>query len=211
MKNLSIIEMYFDEKKGIQNIADIIGSTKQTIYNCIKKDPRYLEEANKRRENKNEKIKCRYSEIIELYYVQKKKVCDIAKKLGLNNASVTYVIKKDPRYDYEKKRRSLESKERNREMSKRIKTKKRKENDDFAVMNNLKLLQKQNSISMSKTRKMTSIGIVEANLNHYKFNEKKQRLEFDKSCGVRPIDLPSTIKVHTNQYFTGKTYEESEV
>lgn len=211
MDSTRIVEMYFNEKKSIQEIAKIMESTKQNIYKHVKKDSRYLEEASRRRKTKNEQKALQYEKVKKLYYAEKKRACEIAKELDLSNATITQIIKGDARYKNEKKRRNIESKEKNKEDSKMIKAEKRKQNDDLNIMSNLMLLQKQNSIAMSRIRKMSDIGIVAANLNYYKFNMEKQRLEFDKSFGARPFDLPNSIGVHTVKTYERKTYEESKV
>ena len=211
MNKTDIIKMYFDEGKKIQEIAIMIGSTKQNIYKCIKSDSRYLKEAARRRKEKSLKIFKKSEQIIKLYYENHKKVFEIAKEVKLSNSAITYVIKNDKRYKFEKERRKRESLKRNRELSKKIKAEKRSNSKDDIIMSNLKLLQIQNAISMSRTRKISNVGIVDINLSHYKFNSKKQKLEFDKSCGDRPCDLPKNIGIHSFKIYEGKTYEKNKV
>jgi len=206
-----ITKMYFEDGKKLQEIAFIMKSTKQNIYRYVKKDPRYLKEAARRKEEKYLKLTKRSEKIKSLYYKEHKKVFEIANEIGLSDSTVTYVIKKDKGYKLEKDKRKSESLKRNRELSKKIKAKRREESKDAAIMSNLKLLQIQNAISMSRTRKISDAGIIEINLNHYKFNSKRQKLEFDKSCGVRPFDLPKSIGIHSVKSYEGKTYEKNKV
>lgn len=203
--------MYFDEGKSIHYIASEMNTIKQNIYGYIKRDPRYSNEAARRKEEKSSEIIKNSDKIVKLYYEDHKKVCKIAETVNLSDATVTNVIKKDKRYKAEKQKRKNESLKRNRELSKQIKAKRRKEAKDAVIMSNLALLQTQNAISMSRTRKISENGIVAANLSHYIYNSKNGRLVYDKRCGARPFDLPNSVGVHTYKYFTGKTYQESEV
>lgn len=206
-----ITKMYFEDGKMLQEIALIMKSTKQNIYGYIKKDPRYLKEAARRKKEKYLEAIKKSEKIKELYYENHRKVFKIAREVNLSNSSVTYVIKKDKRYNLEKENRKNESLKRNRELSKKIKAKKRKETKDAVIMGNLRLLQIQNAISMSRARKISAAGIIEINLNHYKFNSQKQKLEFDRSCGDRPYDLPKSIGIHSVKSYEGKTYERNKV
>lgn len=203
--------MYFDEGKNIQDIATELKTIKQNIYGYIKRDPRYLKEAARRKEAKSSEIIKNSDEIIKLYYEEHKRVCEIAETVNLSDATVTNVIKKDKRYKDEKQKRKNESLKRNRELSKQIKARRRKEAKDAVIMSNLALLQTQNAISMSRSRKISNTGIVAANLGHYVYDSKKEKLVYDKRCGARPFDLPNSVGVHTYKYFTGKAYQESEV
>lgn len=211
MDKYNIMKMYFNEGKKIQEIAILMKSSKQNIYKYIKSDPRYLKEAAERREKKSLEVLKKSEKIIKLYYEQHKKVCEIAKEVTLSNSAVTYVIKKDNRYKFEKDKRKKESLKRNRELSKKIKSEKRNVLREDMIMSNLKLLQIQNAISMSRTRKISDAGIVEINLKHYRFNSKKQKLEFDKSCGARPFDLPQSMGIHSFKIYKTKTYEKNKV
>lgn len=206
-----IAKLYFEDGKRLQEIALIMKSTKQNIYGYVKKDSRYLKEAARRKEEKTLDIIKKSETIKKLYYENHEKVIEIAKEVNLSNSTVTYVIKKDKRYKLEKENRKSESLKRNRELSKKIKTKRREQAKDAVIISNLRLLQIQNAISMSRTRKISAAGIIEINLNHYKFNSQKQKLEFDKSCGTRPYDLPKSIGVHSVKSYEGKTYEKNKV
>lgn len=211
MNKSAITKMYFEDGKKLQEIALIMKSTKQNIYGYVKKDSRYLKEAARRKEEKALEFIKKSEEIKKLYYENHKKVFEIAKKVNFSNSAITYVIKKDKRYKIEKEKRKNESLKRNRELSRKIKAKRREEAKDSAIMNNLRLLQIQNAISMSRTRKISSAAIIEINLNHYKFNSEKQKLEFDKSCGDRPFDLPKSMGIHSVKLYEGKTYEKNKV
>lgn len=203
--------MYFSEGKTLKEIAVLMKSTKQNIYEHIKKDDRYNKEAARRKLEKSLEVLKMSQEIIRLYYENHKKVLEIAKEVQLSNSSITYVIKKDNRYKVEKERRKKESLKRNRKLSKEIKAQKRNEAKDDTIMSNLKLLQMQNAISMSRTSKISNAEIVGINLRHYKYNSKKQKLEFDKSCGCRPFDLPKSMGIHSLKIYEGKTYEKNKV
>lgn len=209
MDGLRIIEMYFGEGKTIQEIAALMKSTKQNIYEYIKRDARYENEAARRKAAKALEVFKMSQKIIRLYYENHKKAFEIAKEVKLSNSTITYIIKKDVRYKLEKEKRKKESLKRNRELSKKIKSQKRNESKDDIIMSNLKLLQMQNAISMSRTRKISNVGIVEINLSHYKYNS--QKLEFDRSCGAKPFDLPRSIGIHSLTMYEGKTYEKNKV
>lgn len=211
MDGLRVIKMYFDEGKTIQEIAALMKSTKQNIYEHIKRDARYEKEAARRKVEKTLETLKKSQEIIRLYYENHKKVFEIAKEVKLSNSTITYIIKKDVRYKLEKEKRKKESLKRNKELSKKIKAQKRNESKDDIIMSNLKLLQMQNAISMSRPRKISNAGIVEINLSHYKYNSQKQKLEFDRSCGAKPFDLPKSIGIHSLKMYEEKTYEKSKV
>ncbi|URZ15413.1 hypothetical protein [Clostridium felsineum] len=214
MNKQEIIDMYFNKNMSVKDIANKFCKSRTAIYKIIKSDIRYEETKNFREQQKNELVKENQDSVKKLFFTENKKVCEISKKLQISNALVTRIIKLDSRYETEKSKRRIESKKRNVKATKEIINKKRqsmRSSYDNSIVSGMMLLQKQNAISMSRNRKMSTTGIVAANLNHYNYDSKRQRLVFDNSSGVRPVDLPRSIKIHTCDYIPLKTYEESEV
>ncbi|MCR3759356.1 helix-turn-helix domain-containing protein [Clostridium felsineum] len=214
MNKQEIIDMYFNKSMSIKDIANKFCKSRTAIYKIVKKDQRYESIKKTREQQKNEIVKEKQDLVEKLFFTENKKVCEISKELQISNSLITRIIKSDSRYKAEKSKRKIESKKRNVEATKKIINKKRqsmRSSYDNSIFSGMMLLQKQNAISMSRNRKMSTTGIVAANLNHYNYDSKRQRLVFDNSCGVRPVDLPRSIKIHTCDYIPLKTYEESEV
>ncbi|PJI06592.1 MULTISPECIES: hypothetical protein [Clostridium] len=214
MNKQEIINMYFNKNIPVQDIANKFSKSRAAIYKIVKADIRYEETKNFREQKKNELVKENQNLVKKLFFDEHKKVCEIARDLNISNTLVTKIIKSDNRYENEKSRRKLESKKKNVEATKEIVNKKRqrmRSSYDSSIVSGMMLLQKQNAISMSTTRKISTTGIVTANLNHYVYDSKRQKLVFDNSCGDRPIDLPKSIKIHTCDYIPFKAYEESKV
>ena len=214
MNKQEIIDMYFNKHISVKDIADKVLKSRTAIYKIIKLDSRYEDTKKIKEEQKNELVKEKQELVKKLFFDEHKKVCDIAKDLSVSNSLITKIIKNDSKYENERNRRKIDSRKRNVEATKKIVNEKRqrmKSLYDSSIVSGMMLLQKQNAISMSTTRKISTTGIVTANLKHYLYNPQKQKLIYNDECGARPFDLPKSIKIHTCDYIPFKAYEESMV
>lgn len=214
MNKQEIIDMYFNRTLSVQDIANKFSKSRAAVYKIIKSDSRYENTKKIKEEQKNKLVKENKALVKKLFFDEHKKVCEVARDLDISNTMVTKIIKSDNRYENEKSMRKVENKKKNVEATKEIVNKKRqrmRSSYDSLIVSGMMLLQKQNAISMSRNRKVSTTGIVTANLNHYTYDNKRQRLVFNNSCGDRPFDLPRSIKIHTCEYVPFKAYEESMV
>ncbi|PJI10010.1 MULTISPECIES: hypothetical protein [Clostridium] len=189
-----ILCMYFDKKMSISSIAKKSCKSRTSIYSILKLDSRYKLEKEQRDCNKSIQIKEREKMIKYYFYVEKLKVIEISNKLQISNSLVTKIIKNDENYDKEKERRKKVNAKINREKSK-LASKKRRSKINADDMEILIMLQRQNSIAMSKRNKLSNRDMVLANINHYRYNSKNKKLEFVASSGAKPNDLPGSIKI----------------
>lgn len=189
-----ILYMYFDKKMSIISIAKKLSKSRTSIYSILKLDSRYELEKEQRDCNKRIQIKERERMIKYYFYEEKLKATEVSKKLQISTSLVTKIIKNDENYDKEKERRKKENAKINREKSK-LASKKRRSKINADDMKILIMLQRQNSIAMSKRNKLSNRDMVLVNINHYKYNSKNKKLEFIASSGVKPNDLPGSIKI----------------
>lgn len=192
--NKEILYMYFDKKMSISNISKKLSKSRTSIYSILKLDSRYELEKEQRDCNKRIQIKERERMIKYYFYGEKLKAIEVSRKLRISTSLVTRIIKNDENYDKEKKRRKKENAKISREKSK-LASKKRRSKINSDDMKILIMLQRQNSIAMSKRNKFSNRDMVLANINHYKYNSKNKKLEFIASSGAKPNDLPGSIKI----------------
>jgi len=139
-------------------------------------------------------------ELVKKYYFEDKlKIVEIAKILGVNKSTISRVLQQFSEFEKEKEQRKKESEKRAKEWRneyKKQKRKKEKEEEEvlYAGMINL---QRQNAVSMSKRKVLSTDTLVRLCITHYDYNEK-ERLIFNESAGKRPKDLPKSIYVHKN-------------
>lgn len=134
--------------------------------------------------------------IIQMYFIEKLRPVEISKKLNISKSAVTQVLQKDERYENEKSKRKQENKLKHIEKTKEImKTKRRKiqikNNIDILV---LKSLHNQDSMELSKRKRLNNIAYRNWNTSAYDYNEKHKRFEFKEELG-RSNDVPKYIKV----------------
>lgn len=129
--------------------------------------------------------------ILELFYSAGFKVKEIAEKLKVSEAYVSRIIKQDTRYENEKLRRKTNSRDKHEKDKKILSRNKRAEriNEDCVIFSNLMELQAQNARAMSIKAKIRSDDIIKMNLQHYKYNPKKKRLEYDETAGLLPSGI----------------------
>lgn len=214
MKN--ILDYFFKEGKTVKEITMLTNKSKTYVYSVLKKDSSYNEEVECRKKIRETESKEREEKIKDLFFNEKLKPTDIAAKLGVLKSTVTSIIKKDCRYKKEKRNRKNESAKRNKEFTLSFMKEKRQSSkectaNDNSIMANLELLQKQNAISMSRSRKISDEGIVSYYLSCYDYDGKKKKLVYNaKRCGTKPSDMPNSRNIHTSvAKFTNKPYSES--
>lgn len=141
-------------------------------------------------------MKSKKEQIIQMYFIENLKPVEISKKLNISKSAVTQVLQKDERYENEKSKRKQENKLKHIEKTKEImKTKRRKtqmkNNIDILV---LKTMHNQDSMELSKRKRLNNITYRNWNISAYNYNEKRKRFEFKKELG-RSNDVPKYIKV----------------
>lgn len=141
-------------------------------------------------------MKSKKEQIIRMYFIENLKPVEISKKLNISKSAVTQVLQKDERYENEKSKRKQENKLKHIEKTKEImKTKRRKtqmkNNIDILV---LKSMHNQDSMELSKRKRLNNITYRNWNTSAYNYNEKRKRFEFKKELG-RSNDVPKYIKV----------------
>lgn len=141
-------------------------------------------------------MKSKKEQIIQMYFIENLKPVEISKKLNISKSAVTQVLQKDERYENEKSKRKQENKLKHIEKTKEIiKTKRRKtqvkNNIDILV---LKSMHNQDSMELSKRKRLNNITYRNWNTSAYNYNEKRKRFEFKKELG-RSNDVPKYIKV----------------
>ena len=132
-------------------------------------------------------------DILKMYFKEKMKQIDIAKKLNISKYKVSRVISKNAESSKEKEKRKIEIKKKNIEFTKNYIKQKRSEskNNDYAIMKNL---HDQASMELSAPRKLSNMAYRNWNKSAYKYNQEKSRFEFRKGLG-RSYDIPKYIKV----------------
>lgn len=141
-------------------------------------------------------MKNRKEIILNMYFIEKLRPVDIAKKLDISKSAVTQVLKKDKRYVHIKQERKSKNQKKHIEATKEhIKTKRKiaqfKNNADDLILRNM---HNQASAELSKPKRMTNMAFRNWNKSAYSYNEKKRRFEFKKELG-RAADVPKYIKV----------------
>ncbi len=141
-------------------------------------------------------MKNRKDIILNMYFIEKLRPVDIAKKLDISKSAVTQVLKKDKRYVKFKQDRKIKNKKKHIEETKNyIKAKRKiaqfKRNNDDLVLRNM---HNQASRELSKPKRLSNMAYRNWNKSAYSYNEKKKRFEFKEELG-RSNDVPKYIKV----------------
>lgn len=141
-------------------------------------------------------MKNRREEILNMYFVNKLRPVDIAKKLNISKSAVTQVLMKDKRYIQIKQDRKIKNQKKHIEKTKDyIKAKRKitqfKNNAEDLILKNM---HNQASIELSGPRRMSNMAYRNWNKSAYTYNENKKRFEFRKELG-RSADVPKYINV----------------
>lgn len=118
-----------------------------------------------------------------MYFVQKLKPVDIAKKLNIAKSSVTRVLQKDRRYMKFKQERKAKNRQKHiKETKDYIKAKRKinqlKNNADDLILKNM---HNQASIELSKPRKLSNMAYRSWNKSAYSYMKKKEDLNLRKN------------------------------
>lgn len=130
--------------------------------------------------------------ILKLYYIEKLRVVDISKELGISKSAVTQVLKRDEKYIKEKELRKKQNKvKHNKQIQKWVENKRReKDLSDFQI---LKVMHEQASRELSGgNRPISNRAFRNWNTSIYKFNEKSSSYVLKKGINVG-ADVPRRI------------------
>lgn len=134
--------------------------------------------------------------IIELYFIQKKSIKEIANIVNTSTSYVSRILKQDERYITEKKNRADERfKQRRKKQKEQIYSK--RANKSINQYNSMQLLQQihnQDVLELSEHRNIGNQALRKWCSSAYKFNSDKNRYEFDTERLVKPMDFPLYIK-----------------
>lgn len=175
--------MFFNEGKSASAIANAFKVDKSYISRVLKQEflSEYQEEKEKRKlENKakqsSNKNLDKDREIYDLYFVQGKKVVEIADIIGKDHSYVTKALQSYPEYSAEKERRKALNREKNTGL----------ENfDECHYHYRERPLMPYETIGI--------LSFIQFNRQSY-ITDKKGRLIFDESRGKRPFDAPKIYK-----------------
>lgn len=134
--------------------------------------------------------------IINMYFNEKLRPVDIAKKLDISKSAVTQTLKKDKRYSKVKRNRIEKNQKRHKEETNAYNKAKKeviqfKRNADDLV---LRTMHNQASMELSKSKRLSNMSYRNWNTSAYSYNKKKRRFEFKEELG-RSFDVPKIIKV----------------
>ncbi|WP_079428873.1 hypothetical protein [Clostridium oryzae] len=186
-KKVAAIDMFINKGMTCKEIAEELHVTVQEINKLLNLTKEYKDYC-LRKKSKTEKIK---NDILNLYFIEKLKIKAIA---DINNVSAAYVskiIKLDSRYEQEKHRRKVVNKDKHERQKRIFNMKKRKKTliEDNIIFSNLAALQVQNAKAMSTKRKINGDTMIKINLQHYRYNKYKKRLEYDGAAGILPMGI----------------------
>lgn len=134
-------------------------------------------------------------EILDLYFNEKLKQCEIATLLKISKSKVSKTLQKQEKFAAEKQDRKEANKQKhNRDIQRRVE-KARKINqfkhraDDLILKN----FHNQAAMELSDRKHLNNEAYRKWNTSAYIFNPSKNRFEFDKNLG-RSYDVPKYIK-----------------
>lgn len=132
--------------------------------------------------------------ILKMYFEDKMKQVEIAKKLNVPKYKVSRIVTKDSRYQKEKEDRKEKNKNEHKIKTKNYIYEKRKKKKDDITYEQLKQMHIQASKELSDGKIIISdIAFLKWNLSAYKYNPRKKRYEFDKKLG-KSYAVPKYIK-----------------
>ena len=130
--------------------------------------------------------------IIELYFVKKLRVIDIAKQLEISKSAVTQVLQKDNRYLKEKELRKQQNRRKNIEYTKKYMANLRKSNEmEYA---RLKQAHIQATMELSGGNKpINNRAFRNWNSSVYRYDEKRKSYILKRGI-IAGADVPKQIK-----------------
>ena len=142
-------------------------------------------------------MKNQNKDISKMYFDEKMRPVDIAKKMNMTKSAITQVLKKDNRYLRIKEERKNINQRKHRERTKDYIRAKRKmaqfekSADDLILRN----MHDQASRELSKPKRLSNMAYRNWNKSAYSYNVKKRRFEFKENELGRSFDVPKYIKV----------------
>lgn len=141
-------------------------------------------------------MKMRKNIILDMYFIEKQRPVEIAKKLNISKSAVTQVLIKDKRYEEIKKDKKIRNQKNHIEETKNyIKNKRKmtqfKNNVDDLILKNM---HNQASRELSQPKRLSNMAYRNWNTSAFTYSSKKSRFEFRKELG-RSYDVPKYIKV----------------
>lgn len=141
-------------------------------------------------------MKNRKTTILNMYFIEKLRPVDIAKKLNISKSAVTQVLNKDKKYiEIKQERKNLNRNKHIEETKNYIKDKRKitqlKNNADGLILKNM---HNQASRELSEPKRLSNMAYRNWNKSAYSYNEKRGRYEFKEELG-RSFDVPKYIKV----------------
>ena len=128
--------------------------------------------------------------ILKLYFEDKLKQIEIAKRLNISKYKVSRTVTKDPRYKKEKEDRKAKNKQKNKIETKNYIYKKRKSGYEEYMM--LKLAHEQASRELSEGKRISNRAFRNWNPSIYKYDEKSKSYKLKKDI-VTGFDVPKKI------------------
>lgn len=141
-------------------------------------------------------MKNRKITILDMYFIEKLRPVDIAKKLNISKSAVTQVLNKDKKYiEIKQERKNLNRNKHIEETKNYIKDKRKitqfKNNADDLILKNM---HNQASRELSEPKRLSNMAYRNWNKSAFTYNVEKSRFEFRKELG-RSCDVPKYIKV----------------
>ena len=132
--------------------------------------------------------------ILKMYFEDKMKQIEIAKKLNISKYKVSRVVAKDSKYQEEKNNRKLKSQNEHIKRTKEYIREKRKNNNSHNDYEILKQMHNQASRELSGgTKSISNKAYRDWNVSAYKYNKRNKCYELKKEI-VTGIDIPKKIK-----------------
>ena len=128
--------------------------------------------------------------IINLYYIKKYKIVDIAKEINVSKQFISKIIKDDIRYLEEKERRKKENQRRQNLYRKEFMKRKRKSSENERMI--LNLMHDQASKELSTGKNISNRAFRDWNSSIYKYNNNKKTYDLKKGIVVSK-DVPKRI------------------
>lgn len=132
--------------------------------------------------------------INNLYFEEGKNLTEIAEIVNTSISYISKILKKDERYEVEKKKRKQKNLLQRREKQKECIYKNRKSKLDVEYAK-LKEQHEQAAKELSKSSILGKEALRKYCSSAYKYNPSKKRYEFDTESLLKPIDFPQYIKV----------------
>lgn len=135
--------------------------------------------------------------VLEMYFVEKLRPVDIARKLNISKSAITQILQKDKRYTEEKEIRKNNNIKKHIETTKEFIKEQRKIKQFEKNLDNLVLKKMHNQASreLSETKTLSNMAYRSWNISAYKYNPIKKRFEFKEELG-KSADVPKYININ---------------